>query len=356
MNSALLIKPSSLGDVIHTLPALEHLRESFPTARLEWLINTEWAPLLENHPALDGLRIFPRQDFRDSQRWPSALSDMVRLRRQPRFEVGIDFQGLFRSAALGRWSGARQMVGFANGREGASCFYDQSVALPEPPAPPLHSMERYLTLARHLSGRTETEPPPCRLPSGEAPAQAPEPGFLLLHPFSKGQGKSLSHQFIKGFLEEWSGPPVVLAGRVSGPIPDFEHCLNLLNQTTLPGLIWLLHHAAMVVSVDSGPMHLAAAMNKPLLGIHSWSDPRSVGPYSKQAWVWKSGRTCLFHSLDETWAAPGPLPSPEEIPMFIEQIVKGPANSSVGPSSQAPAAAVPLEAPPRWNTTPPSAQ
>jgi ADP-heptose:LPS heptosyltransferase len=78
--------------------------------------------------------------------------------------------------------------------------------------------------------------------------------------------------------------------------------INLVNATTLLQLIGLLRRARFVVSVDSGPMHLASALRRPLLGLHTWSDPRKVGPYDPGAWVWKAGRILRRHEVDDALA------------------------------------------------------
>jgi ADP-heptose:LPS heptosyltransferase len=83
---------------------------------------------------------------------------------------------------------------------------------------------------------------------------------------------------------------VVIVGKSSRKISVPENCVNLLNQTTLLQLIWLIRGARFVISVDSGPMHIAAAVTSQLVSIHTWSDPRRVGPYNSEAWIWKNGQ------------------------------------------------------------------
>jgi ADP-heptose:LPS heptosyltransferase len=82
----------------------------------------------------------------------------------------------------------------------------------------------------------------------------------------------------------------VIVGKSSRKIAVPENCVNLLNQTTLLQLIWLIRAARFVISVDSGPMHIAAATTSRLVSIHTWSDPRRVGPYNSEAWIWKNGQ------------------------------------------------------------------
>ncbi len=88
------------------------------------------------------------------------------------------------------------------------------------------------------------------------------------------------------------------------------HCLDLLNRTSISQLIWLIRYASFVVSVDSGPAHLAAALGRPMVAIHAWSDPRRVGPYREDAWVWKNGRLVQVRDLatmERSFFEPRPL-------------------------------------------------
>ena len=154
------------------------------------------------------------------------------------------------------------------------------------------------------------------LPEGTAPAgfDASVP-FVILHPFSRGAGKSLARDDIGDFFAKLAPHRIVLAGRHEDDFACPANVVNLLNRTTLPELVWLLRRAAFVVSVDSGPMHIAAALTPRLLSIHTWSDPRKVGPYQPEAWVWKDG--VLFRMRDI--ASPKdhlPAPGIEEVAAF----------------------------------------
>ena len=114
--------------------------------------------------------------------------------------------------------------------------------------------------------------------------------FIVLHPFARGEGKSLSLEHVTEFCSAARPLTVIVAGvgTIKSELP--YNAINLLNQTTIRQMIWLLGAAEFVVSVDSGPMHLAAAINPRTLSIHTWSDPRLVGPFSDDAWIWQGGR------------------------------------------------------------------
>lgn len=288
----LVLKPSSLGDVVHTLPAVSCLRTKFPDARITWMISDEWAPLLEGNPDINDLLVFPRREFRGLMgparflRWRSTLRDKL----SP--DLILDFQGLLRTGLIAAAFRGAPVYGLSDAREGARFFQRQTVSI----SPGMHAVERYLALAAATGASTHTAPE-FRLPAGRAPRTTlPAAPWILLHPFSRGSGKSLTSEAVFAFCRE-IGMPVILAGRSGETLPPLpDNTVNLLNKTSLHELIWLLRNAACVVSVDSGPMHLAAGVNDKLIGIHTWTDPCKVGPYCTGATVWK-GRE-FFPALD----------------------------------------------------------
>ena len=288
----LVLKPSSLGDVVHTLPAVSALRSKFPDARITWMVSDEWAPLLEGNPDIDDLLIFPRREFRGPLgpvrflRWRSTLPGKL----SP--DLILDYQGLLRTGLTARAFRGVPVYGLSDAREGARFFQTNTVRV----ASDMHAVERYLALSAAVGAKSEGAPI-FRLPEGNAPAvDLPSGQWILLHPFSRGRGKSLSSDAVLAFCRE-AGMPVVIAGRGDAALAGLpDNAVNLLNKTSLPELIWLLRRAAFVVSVDSGPMHLAAAVTDKLIGIHTWSDPCKVGPYRPGTHVWKGGE--FFPALD----------------------------------------------------------
>ncbi len=301
MNPAhlLVLKPSSLGDIVHTLPAVAALRARFPRTRITWMVNPEWAPLLEGNPHINDTLIFPRADFRGPAGWLRFWRWRAGLRRRLQPDLAADFQGLLRTALVARAFRGTPVHGLSDAREGARFFQTRTVRVDAG----AHAVERYLALASALGAATDNVPR-FDLPSGTPPPlPLPAEPFVVLHPFSRGRGKSLTPEAATAFCRTL-GKPVVLVGRADAPATAFpDNVTNLLNRTSLPELIWLLRHAAFVVSVDSGPMHLAAAVTDKLLGIHTWSDPCRVGPYRTGAHVWK-GRA-FFPALDPASSAAG---------------------------------------------------
>jgi heptosyltransferase I len=284
ISSLLIIKPSSLGDIVHTLPAVALLRDACPGAGITWVINPEWAPLLRGNKSVDHVHIFPRGDlgsFGFSKHLLPWLRGVGRLRP----DVAFDFQGLLRSALIARMSHPRKIYGMDDAREGAHLFYQHTVPVDRS----AHAVERYLSLVRAF-GVPVQRPLRFPLPTGDRIERFDEDeAFVLFHPFARGQSKSLSDLAVEEFCHALAPHRVVIVGRSKRQIPVPDNCINLLNHTTILQLIWLIRRARFTVSVDSGPMHIAAALSDRLVSIHTWSDPKKVGPYNQDAWVWKKG-------------------------------------------------------------------
>jgi heptosyltransferase I len=319
VHSVLVIKPSSLGDVVHTLPAVHRLKTTFPHLRIDWLVNPEWAPLLEGNPDLVETVPFPRREFKGKGGWGRYRTWMKSFRWRPPADLAIDFQGLFRSAWLARRSGAKFIVGASDSREGARFLHHQRISV-EASA---HAVDRSLQLVAAL-GATGSEvlfP----LPAGNCPetifkAAVPQ-DFVLLHPFSRGTNKSLSIPQVRMFCEQMSPIPVFVVGHAAVPELLLElpsTAINLINRTSLTELIWLMRRAKFTVSVDSGPMHIAAAISSKVLGIHTWSDPRMVGPYPADAWIWKGGNILPRGRADQLLATQIRQVHDSDIPAMVE--------------------------------------
>lgn len=287
----LIVKPSSLGDVVHTLPAVAAIREGHPDADITWMINSEWATLLRGNPDIDHVHIFPRRRFRGFGAVRHLLPWLESTRRL-RPDFALDFQGLLRSALAARASGAGKVYGMSDGREGSRLFYNSTARVQRG----AHAVDRYLKLAEMFGGQRQggLRFP---LPTGDAlPRFEPAPAFVVLHPYARGRGKALGRRLIVEFCRALSPARVVVVGKSDQKFRTPENCIDLTNQTTLLQLVWLLRNAGFVISVDSGPMHIAAALTDNLVAIHTWSDPRRVGPYNKAAYIWRRGK--LLHASE----------------------------------------------------------
>lgn len=291
--SILIIKPSSLGDIVHTLPAVAKLRDAHPEAEITWVINPEFAPLLRGNPDVDHIHLFPRGDLRGLGA-PRSLLPWLKKTRAIRSDLALDFQGLLRSALIAKISGAKEIYGMSDAREGSRWVYDRVAKVNRRG----HAVDRYLKLAE-CAGAAMGEGLRWPIPTGDTLPRFDEyPPFILLHPFARGSGKSLSSAVIDEFCRALAPTRIVVVGQSPHKIGMAENCIDLSNQTSLFQLIWLIRAARFVVSVDSGPMHIAAAVNDRLLSIHTWTDPSRVGPYNPSAWVWKHGQLLRVSELE----------------------------------------------------------
>ncbi|HMQ14712.1 MAG TPA: lipopolysaccharide heptosyltransferase I [Phycisphaerae bacterium] len=296
----LIIKPSSLGDVVHGLPVLAALRAAHPRAHVAWLVGKAFAPLLENHPLLDEIVIFDRKRLGRLWILPGAMADLLRLvsrLRRARFDIVVDLQGLVRSAFFAWACGAPQRIGFTAARELAWLFYTRRVACP---AEIEHAVERNLHLARALGwpavsprfplAITEAERRAAQRSLADAGVGAP---YVAVLPGARWPSKRWPPRRFAELMDRIQssgGPTCVLLGA-----PDERPLVaeivaacrtppaNLVGRTTLRELAAVLEGAQRVISQDSGPMHLAAALGRPLVALFGPTNPRRTGPYSASA-------------------------------------------------------------------------
>jgi len=284
----LIIKPSSLGDIVHAMPAVSALRQTFPQARLTWLVKKQWAPLVERIDGVD--RVWPV----DAGLW-GWLSQVPGLRRE-HFDVAVDLQGLFRSAAMGWLSGVPARIGFANAREGAPRWYSQEVAVP---SPDMHAVDRYL-LVTDAMGCGQARRPEFRFRIMRADRDAvdrllEQQGMMRGTPWiamnvsarwPTKRWPAESFAAVADRLQREGLGRVVLIG---GPDerPDAaavqramkERAIDLTGQTALGQLPALLSQATVLITNDSGPLHIAAAVGTPVVALFGPTSPVRTGPY-----------------------------------------------------------------------------
>ena len=287
----LIIKPSAIGDVVHALPILNLIRRRWPGAHVSWLVTPACAGLLERHPQLDAVVRFERREFGKGWRSPRAALDLLRFNRRLRdgkFDLVVDLQGLFRSGWLAWVTGAPVRVGPANAREGAWLFYTHRVPTGTPEQ---HAIERYLTIAQALG--CERGPVEFRFAvddadrahvAGLVPGGRP---FAVLMPGTNWETKRWPVErfaALVGPLRERFGLESVVAGgpdtvELAKQVPG---ATDLAGRTNLRQLVALLERAALVVANDSGPMHIAAALGRPLVTPYGPTNPVRTGPYGRQ--------------------------------------------------------------------------
>jgi len=292
----LLIKPSALGDVVHALPVAATLHRRYPHTRVDWLVEEEAAEILRDHPALGGIVVSGRKRWGRRMRGPAQLGRTLAeigrfaadLRRR-RYDAVLDLQGLLKSALYVVATGAPIRVGFAEGREGAPWVLTHRV--PAPPQP-VHAVERYLALAAAVDATEPVRTFHISVPAHEVRvaqsvlAAAPRPR-IVLHPFARWRTKLWEPEhwravartllaegagvILTGSQDDESLAAAILAGL--DPLP-----LSLVGRLSLTQLTAVLRDVDLMISVDSGPMHIAAAVGTPVVALFGPTDPRRTGP------------------------------------------------------------------------------
>lgn len=284
----LLIKPSSLGDIVHTFPTVALLRATFPASHLTWLVKREWAGLVERAEGVD--RVWPVDSGLAG--WLSQVPGL----RAERFDLVVDLQGLLRSGIMAWLSGCPTRIGFANGREGSPLFYSQRVAVP---TPDMHAVERYRLVAAAL-GAPAGLTPEFRfrsLPGDEQQVRAllqrhglsPDALWIAMNVSARWPTKRWPPEYFAQtadqLQQDGAGSVVLFGGpgdradvnavqRSMGTKP-----VDLTGETSVGLLPALLKSAAVLVTNDSGPMHVAAAVGTPVVSVFGPTSPIRTGPY-----------------------------------------------------------------------------
>lgn len=299
----LIIKPSSLGDIVLALPALCALRRNFPQAEISWLVRPEFTEVLDGHKCLDEIIVFDRR-FLGKAWWNvrafRAIISLIGKLRKGQFDLVLDFQGLFRTAALGWLSGCRRRVGMKMSREFAHIFYTDRI---EQTKENIHLVDYYLRMAGSVG---------CQELSVEfglpVKAEAVESVNKLLN--SHGVDGDNYAVFIPSSahidkcwpiarvaeladrIAEEFGLSIIATGTASEKniVEELQttakvSIINFAGLTSISELIVLLKGAGLVISNDTGPGHIGAAMDVPIVMIFGRSNPARVAPYGRSSGI-----------------------------------------------------------------------
>ena len=333
----LLIKFSALGDVVHSIPVVNKLRRRYPSAEIDWLLRPAFAELIAHHPAVSHAIPFPRRRWAGPWRGQgSPLAGLARLLsrlRSRHYDLVVDLQGQLRSAILTLATGADVRIGFdrprpeirrmsarelpaeawkhcwQGAREGAWLAYSHHIALP---TIDLHAVDRYLCLGPMLGLDPDAPDFSFVIPADALARVGPllsgggvggpleQSAPIVLAPSTRWETK---HWRSEGFGEVAryfvaKGRPVALIGSaeervacdaIAAAVPG---TVNLAGRTSVPELAALLRRCAVCVTNDSGPLHLAVALDRPVVSMFGPSDPLWIGPYRRPDAVVSANLPC----------------------------------------------------------------
>ncbi len=296
----LIIKPSALGDIIQAMPAVCSLADSFSEAKISWFVRPECAPLLEGHPCVHEIIYFERKVLGKWWYDPKTfkkLCMLVKQLRKGRFDIAFDFQGLFRSALFGWFSGAKKRFGMAEARELANIFYTDTIKQNEESA---HQVDYFQQMAS-AAGADTSEAKFGLLPSSQALKEVDElldkykvdkENYVVLVPGSTVETKCWPAKSFAALADKISAKygSTIIATGIATEKPTIEQLkkesktqiLDFAGVTNIQQLIALLSKAKVLVSNDTGPAHIASALGVAMVLIFGHTNPGRVGPYGRR--------------------------------------------------------------------------
>jgi heptosyltransferase-1 len=299
MKKILIIKPSAMGDIVMAFPAVCCLKDNFPDVQLHWFVRPEFAPLIEGHKCIDKLVIFQRRKLGKWWYKLSAFAELVKLIKQLRkekYDIVFDFQGRFRSAIFARFSGCKKRFGPAQTQEFTKPFYTDRIAVSQQS---VNVVDYFLDMVC-AAGAKRT---PVRFALQPQKQAVDELGKIL----SENQiDKDNYAVFVPGATVETKRWPVENFAGLANKVSEKYQCgiviagvesekeiaeklkslasvpvVNLAGGTNIPQLVALLAQAKFVVSNDTGPAHIAAALAVPIALVFGLTNPNRVGPYDR---------------------------------------------------------------------------
>lgn len=294
--SILIIRPSSLGNVLHALMITQTIRDHFPNAEIDFLVSSQFAPIVKHCQTVDNLIIFKRKGG------PFGFWKLLKEIRKKEYDAVLDIQAQFRTGLMIAASRSKLKIGRSDAREGSGVFCNHIIDHPEKPNP--HQLDTFLKFLPALGIPEELgSPVNFKTPAIEtiAPELATNPPILLL-PHSRGKEKEWPNfrQLTHKILKELPGRLVVWDSHI--PIPSKEMAaeilfLNTTGKTSISEMISLVKGAIVVVANDTGPMHIAAALAKPTIAIFG---PTKIEKYG--AYPLDSSRNINLQSNTSDWS------------------------------------------------------
>ena len=295
-NKILIVKPSSLGDIVHSLPFLNAIKTRFPNSPIHWVVAKGFEGLLDGHPMIDRLWVINKDTWKKIKNVKGTISELKTLSqdlKKEKYDLVIDLQGLLRSGMITAATGARLRIGFKEAREGSRFFYTHKIE----GGKDIHAVDRYLKIAAFLGcDSTDISFP---FPPSEVPSSFHvNKDYAVIVPGARWKTKRWPEEEFGQLTARLPLQSVIVGSAadkyISGLIVSLSQgkALSLAGKTSLKELIGIMRDAKFVVSNDSGPMHIAAALGIPVFAIFGPTDPARTGPYGTTHTIIKSDAPC----------------------------------------------------------------
>lgn len=290
---------SSLGDILHTLPFAAELRKLYPQARISWLVHPQFAGFVPDAPIIDEVLYFDKKKFNGMSFGEKYkyFCEMKELLHSKHFDLVLDMQGLFKSAVLAAISGCDERLGYCELREGSGLISKAITGAHSKD----HVIERYLDVVRYLGAD---------VPVGELDFPMPNLDKETVSVWEKLQSKGMSKDsdyvvMVPGarwWTKEWpvehyaslanmiindsekyvvlaGGPDDAVKGAKVKELANSDYVIDMTGQTSLRELAALIKGCKFYISADTGPLHFAAALKKPLVAMYGPTKADRTGPY-----------------------------------------------------------------------------
>jgi lipopolysaccharide heptosyltransferase I len=282
----LVVKPSALGDIVHSFPFLNALSKRFPEAQIDWAVAKGLHPLLENHPMLNKIWIIDKGNWKKLSRLNTTYKELRKLvadLKNEKYDLVIDLQGLMRSGIITKMTKCKYRVGFKAAREGANLFYTHKIPCKWSE---MHAIDRYLKIAEALGCTIDkventftsfNENPPIM-------SELPDEYIIIAPSAGKEANRWPADRFGK-LAAKLPLPVVVVSHKADTHVVDelVSHsdgkAISLAGRTNIMELAAVIKKAKFFISNDTGPMHIAAALNIPVFAIFGPSNSQKTGPY-----------------------------------------------------------------------------
>jgi heptosyltransferase-1 len=307
IRNVLVVKLSAIGDVIHALPVSYAIKETFPEAKITWVVEPPAYDLLTNNPYIDHIILFEKKKFKSVGGFLKNLPNFSTELKKTRYDVALDLQGLGKSAVITYLSGAPLKLGCSNMREFSDLVSKPVCGLNQNG----HIVERYLDVVRELGCKVEKVVFPMVITEKEADIATKlmlQAGMNMKNPYvvlavganwpnkrwpTKLYAELVDYLYSKDII------PVVIGGgvvdsRLVAEINEQSEIppIDLVGKTTLKELAYIIKNAKAVVGGDTGPMHLAAGLGKPVVALMGPTDANRNGPYGQPQNVIEITRQC----------------------------------------------------------------
>jgi len=314
----LIVKLSAIGDVIHTLPSLAALRRAFPQAHITWVVEEAAAEIILNHPDLNQVLISQRKTWMKKMKEGQVrktlqeIKDFIRILRDRKFDLIIDFHGLFKSAFLVFLSRGGRKIGYDSYQELSGLFYREKIKEDMNK----HAVDRYLDFLTYL-GVADCKPE-FKIAIGEKNKEKVQTllledhvqeTFIVVNPVAYWKTKLWDDERFANLCdrlgEVYPQMPIILTGQHSPSLEKIrslchrDDVINWEGRTTLKDLAELYQRAKLLITTDSGPMHLAAAMGTPVVALFGPTNPLRTGPYGSGHVVIQEPLSCVPCFLKE---------------------------------------------------------